>query len=272
MSAPPTIGLALGGGAALGWAHIGVLRVLEEERIAVGAVAGTSIGALAAVCLAADRLDVLEGIARGATRRRIISYLDPHLQRGALLGGRRIARELALHLGARRFEDLAIPAAVIAADLDTGEEVRLASGTLVDAVTASMALPALFRPVRRNGRTLIDGGMVCNIPVAAARALAPDFPVVAVDLMSDYAGHVRGAAARGHRSALSTLRRAFLMMVRQLERQALALDPPEVLIALPVGHLSTGAFHRAEELIALGREAAIAALPAIRAAISPAPA
>ena len=143
--------------------------------------------------------------------------------------------------------------------------MRLSAGPLVDAVTASMALPALFRPVRRDGRTLIDGGMVCNIPVAAARALAPGLPVVAVDLMGDYEGHVRAFAARGDRSAMATLRGAFLMMMRQLERQSLALDAPDVLISLPLGHLSTGAFHRAEELIGLGREAARASLAAIRA-------
>lgn len=251
----------------MGWAHLGVLRVLAEEGIAVGAAAGTSIGALAAVCLAADRLDVLEEIALGATRRRVLGYLDPAFGRGALLGGRRIARELALHFGGRTFEELAIPAAAIAADLDTAEEVRLGSGPVVDAVAASMALPGLFRPVRRDGRTLIDGGMVANIPVGAARALAPGLPVVAVDLMGDFAGHVSSFAGRP-RSAFGTLRSGFLVMMVQLQRQALALDPPDILIAPPIGHVGTGAFTRAAELIALGRDSTRAALPEIRAVLA----
>lgn len=260
------IALALGGGAALGWAHIGVLRVLEEEGIAVGAVAGTSIGALAAVCLAADRLDALEAIARAATRRRVLAYLDPHLRRGALLGGRRIARELAEHLGPRTFEALRIPACAVAADLDTGAEVRLASGPLVDAVAASMALPALFRPVRRDGRTLIDGGMVANLPIAAARALAPGLPVVAIDLMGDFAGHVRaGGWDRRPRSAFAVARSAFLMTMARQGQLTAALERPEALVALPLGHRSTGDFHRAEELIGIGREATRAALPRLRA-------
>ena len=260
------IALALGGGAALGWAHIGVLRTLAEAQVPIGAVAGTSIGALAAVCLAADRLDAMEAIARGATRTRILAYLDPHLARGALLGGRRIARELAEHLGAETsFADLALPCAAVAADLDTGEEVRLAAGPVIDAVQASIALPGLFRPVRRDGRLLIDGGMVANVPLGASRALAPALPLVAVDLMADYAGHVRTGnwAARG-RPAFATLRSAFLMMMVRQTELAARLERPAVTIAPAVGHLSTGAFGRADELIGLGRAAAEAALPAIR--------
>ena len=272
MSTAPagSIALALGGGAALGWAHIGLLRVFEEQGIAIGAVSGTSIGSLAGVCLAAGRLDALEAIARGATRARILSYLDPDWRRGAFLGGRRVARELAEHLGAgTTFADLAIPAATVAADLDTAEEVRLSSGTVIDAVQASIALPGLFRPVRRDGRVLIDGGMVANVPIGAVRALAPGLPLVAVDLMADYAGHVRaGGWHRRERNAVATMRSAFLMlMVRQGQLTA-QIDPPDVLIAPRVGHLSTGAFHQAEPLIEAGRAAATEALPAIRAAIA----
>src|SRR3546814_15429075 len=93
-----TIALALGGGAALGWAHIGVLRALHRHGVPIGAVAGTSIGALAAVCQAADRLDVLEDIARSARLRTVLRYLDPHFRRGAMLWGRTIARQLDRHL------------------------------------------------------------------------------------------------------------------------------------------------------------------------------
>ncbi|WP_174274465.1 patatin-like phospholipase family protein, partial [Sphingomonas bacterium] len=177
------IALALGGGAALGWAHIGVLRVLAEEGIAVGAVAGTSIGAIAAICLAADRLDVLEGIATGATRRHVFGYLDPHLGRGALLGGRGIARRLREHLGDVRLEALRMPVSIVAADIDRSEEVRLTVGPAIAAVQASIALPGLFRPVAIDGRLLVDGGMVACVPLAAARAIAPALPLVAVSLL-----------------------------------------------------------------------------------------
>ena len=272
-STPPTpppggagIALALGGGAARGWAHIGALHALQDEGIEIAAIAGTSIGALAALSFAAGRLDVLEAIALGATHRHVLAYLDPHLGRGAWLGGRRIARELEQHIGPILLEDLPIPISLVAADLKTGEEVRLTSGPAVTAVQASIGLPGIFRPIERDGRLLIDGGMVSNLPVGAARVLADSRPVVAIDLMGDYAGYVRASAPDGHPSALGTVRSAFLMMTIQQTRQAVALDPPDVLITIPAGHISTGAFTRAVELIRLGREAVTAALPAIRRA------
>jgi NTE family protein len=258
--------LALGGGAARGWAHIGALQALQEEGIRIEAVAGTSIGALAALSFAADRLDILEAIALGATHRHVLAYLDPHLGRGAWLGGRRIARELEQHIGEIQLENLPMPTALIAADLRTGEEVRLTSGPAVTAVQASIGLPGIFRPIERDGRLLIDGGMVSNLPVGAARVLAEGRPVIAIDLMGDYAGYVRASAPDGHPSALGTVRSAFLMMTIQQTRQAVALDPPDILVTIPAGHISTGAFTRAAELIRLGREAVIAALPAIRRA------
>jgi NTE family protein len=263
-----SVALALGGGAAKGWAHIGVLRVLEEEGIHVGAVAGTSIGAMAALCFAGGHLDILEEIAVGTTHARVLAYLDPHLGRGGWLGGRRIARELNRHFAGLYLEDLPIPTALIAADLETAEEVRLSSGPAISAVQASIGLPGVFYPTMRDGRALIDGGMVANLPIAAARALVPGLPVVAVDLMGDYEGYARASSARGQRSALSTVRAAFLMMITQQTKLVTSIDPPDVLISVPAGHISTGAFTRAAELIALGRDAAQMQLPAIRAAIA----
>lgn len=245
-----------------------MLRVLEEEGIRVGAIAGTSIGAMAALCFAGGRLDVFEEIARGATHRTVLAYLDPQLGRGGWLGGRRIARELNQHFAGLHLEDLPIPAALIAADLDTAEEVRLSAGPAISAVQASIGLPGVFYPITRDGRTLIDGGMVANLPIAAARELAPHLPVVAVDLMGDYEGYASASNAKGQRSALSTVRAAFLMMITQQTRLVTTLDPPDVMVTVPAGHIGTGAFTRAAELIALGRDAAQAQLPAIRAAMA----
>jgi uncharacterized protein (DUF924 family)/predicted acylesterase/phospholipase RssA len=242
------------------------LHALQEQGIAISAVAGTSIGALTALCFAADRLDVLEGIALGATHARVLAYLDPYLGRGAWLGGRRIARELELYIGAMRLEELPIPISLVAADLNSGEEVRLTSGPAVTAVQASIGLPGIFRPIERDGRLLIDGGMVSNLPIGAARAIAGDSPVIAIDLMGDYVGYVRASSPDGHPSALGAVRSAFLMMTIQQTRQAVAINPPDVLVTIPAGHISTGSFTRAAELIRLGHEAVIAALPAIREA------
>ncbi|MEH3107783.1 MAG: patatin-like phospholipase family protein [Sphingomonas fennica] len=258
------IALALGGGSALGWAHIGVLRALQAGEVPAAAVAGTSIGALVAACYAANRLDALEGIARDMRWWTTIAYLDPLLGRGALLGGRRIARMLAQHLGHRRLEDLPIPVALVAADLATGDEIRLAAGPIAPAVRASIALPGIFAPERRDGRWLIDGGMIANVPLAAAAALAPGRPLVAVDLFADYAGFV---AASGGVEAIGTLgaaRAGFQMLMRRQTRQAASTIPIAAMIAPRVGAFSPAAFHRAAALIDAGRVAGEAALPAIR--------
>jgi NTE family protein len=262
-----TIALALGGGAALGWAHIGVLRALEEGGIEVGAVAGTSIGALAAVCLAADRLGTLEEIARSANLRTMLLYLDPHMRRGAVLGGRTIARELQLHLGHLAFEDLAIPAAAVAADLATGEAVILDKGPVADAVRASMALPGIFHPVIHEARVLIDGGAVMPVPVSVARDLGGDMPVVAVNLQGDYANRANATGLRNGRrfTTMGVVRSAAGLLFARLARQSLELTPPDLEIAPRVGHIEVHHFMRAHELIEIGRSATEDALPAIRA-------
>src|SRR3546814_19468095 len=116
-----SLGLALGAGLGSGVAQIGVLRALHRHGVPIGAVAGTSIGALAAVCQAADRLDVLEDIARSARLRTVLRYLDPHFRRGAMLGGRTNARQLARHLGPASFEHLDLPCPEVAAALRSHE-------------------------------------------------------------------------------------------------------------------------------------------------------
>lgn len=264
-----TIALALGGGAALGWAHIGVLRALHRHGIHVGAVAGTSIGGLAAVCQAADRLDVLEDIARSATIRTVLRYLDPHLRKGAMLGGRAIVKQLDRHLGHARFEQLPIPCAVVAADLVAGEAVVIDKGDVAEAVRASMALPGIFHPVLRDGRVLVDGGVIMPVPVEAVRQIAPGLPVVAINLQNDYA---RRALAVGLRidpkpslTSLSVLRSATGLMLSRLARQSLTLNPPELELALQVGHIDVRNFTRARELIDIGMHAVEEAIPSIRA-------
>ncbi len=264
-----TIALALGGGAALGWAHIGVLRALHRHDVRIGAVAGTSIGALAAVCQAADRLDVLENIARSATIRTVLRYLDPHLRKGAMLGGRSIIRQLDRHLGHARFEQLSIPCAVVAADLVAGEAVVINKGEVAEAVRASMALPGIFHPVIRDGRVLVDGGVIMPVPVEAVRAIAPGLPVIAINLQNDYA---RRALAVGLRiepkpalTSLGVLRSATGLMLSQLARQSLTLNSPDLELALPVGHIDVRHFTRASELIEIGRHAVEDAMPSIRA-------
>jgi len=263
------IAVALGGGAALGWAHIGVLRALQDSRINVRATAGTSIGALAAVCYAAGRLDALEHIARTASWLRVLTYLDLHMKRGAVLGGRTIRRELQLHLGDLRFQDLWMPAATVAADLVSGQAVITQRGQIIPALMASIAIPGLFRPVVRDGHFLVDGGVVMPVPVAAARQIAPALPVLAVNLQGDYHGRGVSSAIRsrpgGVHSTMRVVRASTMLLMAELARHSLASDPPDLVLTLPVGHIEIHDFTRADDLIRIGWDAVKQALPQIEA-------
>jgi len=270
-----SIAVALGGGAALGWAHVGVLRALQEEGIAVGAAAGTSIGALAAVCFAAGKLDPLERIARSTNWLRVLSYLDFHFRPGAVLGGRGIMRDLGVHLGDLQFQELWIPAAAVATDLVTGQPVIIDRGPVNPAIMASIAIPGLFRPVQYDGHFLVDGGVVMPVPVAAARRIAPRLPVLSVNLQGDYHGRRVAAAIRarprGSHNSMAVVRASTMLLMAELARHSLALDPPDLALTLPVGHVEIHDFTRADELIAIGRRSVHAHIEDIRALVGSAP-
>lgn len=262
------IAVALGGGAALGWAHIGVLRELRENGIEIGAAAGTSIGALAAICYAAGKLDALEGIARTTNWLRVLSYLDLHFRRGAMLGGRGILRDLELHLGRLEFHELWIPSAAVAADLVTGKPVIIDHGPVNPAIMASIAIPGILRPVQHDGHFMVDGGVVMPVPVVAARQIAPHLPVLSINLQGDYHGRPVASAIRSHparsHSSMSVVRASTMLLMAELARASLALDPPDLGLTLPVGHIEIHDFTRADELIAIGRRSVRERLDDIR--------
>lgn len=260
------IALALGGGAGLGWAHIGVLQALQARGVVIDAVAGTSIGALAAVCVAADRLGVLETLARSANLRAVVKYIDVDVRRGSLLGGRAVTRELRVHFGDARLEELFIPCAVVAADLISGNEVVLTRGSIVEAVRASIAIPGIFPPVRTGNQVLVDGGVLSPVPVRAVRALSRA-PVLAVNLQDDYRRRAEiGIPIRKRILTPMRVGRAGIsLLMTQLARQSLALDPPDLELALPVGHIHVRNFTKAHELIDIGAAAVEAAWPRIAA-------
>ncbi len=178
------IGIALGGGAARGWAHIGVLRALKTLGIEPDVIAGTSIGAVVGGCLAADRFDALEDFARSMTTRRMFGYFDFNLTGSGLINGQRLSEALQFHLGEMRLEDLDRPFTAVATEIGTGHEVWLNKGRMVKALRASYAIPGIFKPVQINGRWLFDGALVNPIPVSVCRALGANY-VIAVNLNAD---------------------------------------------------------------------------------------
>lgn len=289
--ARPIIGIALGGGAARGWAHIGVLKTLVEAGLEPDIVAGTSIGAVAGACYVADRLQALEEFAGGLTRRRVFGFLDFNFTGSGLITGQRLNSRLERHLQDLSIEELKRKFVAVATELGTGHEVWLNKGSLVHALRASFALPGIFRPVRINGRWLIDGALVNPIPVSVCRALGARI-VIAVNLNSDVIGkggiiHDQEAIAdpvappedaqlpgSNGRAALHLLHRqifgrnggapgisavmmdAINITQDRIARSRLAGDPPDVTITPKVGTIGLFDFHRGGEAIARGATAA----------------
>lgn len=178
------IGLALGSGSARGWAHIGVLQALSEAGIGVDYVAGTSIGALVGAVYAAGKLDTLRTTVLQLDWKRTISFLDVVFPKAGLVDGKKVADFIRSRLKEKNIEELPLAFCAVSTDLATGQEVVLREGNLVEAVRASISVPGIFTPVRKEGAFLVDGGLVNPIPVSVARQMGADF-VIAVDLNHD---------------------------------------------------------------------------------------
>ena len=179
---PGRVGLALGGGAARGWAHIGVIEALADRGIRIDCIAGTSMGALVGAFHASGRLSELREIACGLDWRRVLHYfLEMTFPRSGMIDGRKIADFARKSIAFSRIEDMPIPFKAVAADVQTGEEIILDRGDAIDAVRASISIPGMFTPVSLADHILVDGGLVNPVPVSVARAMGAD-TVIAVDV------------------------------------------------------------------------------------------
>ena len=282
------IGLALGGGAARGFAHIGVIKTLIANGIQPDVIAGTSIGAVAGGLYAAGKLDDFEAWARSLTRRRIFGYMDFSFAGSGLIGGTRLAGSLMTETSAVRIENLPLKLAAIATEIGTGHEIWLTRGRLAEALCASYALPGIFSPLNIGGRWLMDGALVNPVPVSAARAMGARL-VISVNLNADTFG--KGAVIQDHgaeeveAAAMETpapvgirdkaeraLRRQFLgtpgrpgfstvmveafsVMQDRITRARMAGDPPDVSVNPKLAQIGFFDFHRAADTIQLGVEA-----------------
>ena len=283
-SQKPRIGLALGGGSARGWAHIGVIRALEEAGIRPDIVAGTSIGALVGAAYAAGELDHFEQWALQLEVTDVLGFMDVSLS-GGLFKGERLMDFFRHRFVDRPIEELPTPFAAVATALHNGAEIWLRSGSILNSVRASFALPGLFSPVLCDGAVLVDGGLVNPVPVSLARAMGAEI-VIAVDLASDILGrHLHtNPAGVGPPGFLGVVRRKVqeklgiqtplnaveepampsiaevlasslnIMQVR-IARSRLAGDPPDVIAAPRLAQLRLLDFHRAKEAIEEGRRA-----------------
>ncbi len=284
----PRFGVALGGGAARGWAHIGVLRALDELGLKPDVVAGTSIGALVGGAYVTGYLDELEAWVRGLSWQEVLRMLDLRLS-GGLIGGMKVIGRLAEGMEGAEIASLDIPFGAVATDMDTGREVWLREGPVLDAIRASIALPGLFSPVMRENRWLVDGGLVNPIPVSLCRALGADL-VVAVDLTR--LSYVRNQKSRKKSSIemktmleqwpqadrmfnllqnitnrlqigkeedktelpsmMEVMIKSLSIMTSRISMSRLAGEPPELLVVPKIADINLMEFHRANEAIEAG--------------------
>ncbi len=181
----PKIGLALGSGGSKGFAHIGIIKVLEKNNIPIDFIAGTSIGAMVGGFYAAGLgVEKIEEIALGTDWRRMISLVDPHFKHG-LVSGEKVKTFIQNHIGGKEFKDCRIPFVAVATDLKTGEIVTLDKGEMAPAIRASISVPLAFKPVELEGRVLVDGGLSSPVPVEVVRNMGADI-VIAVNLDKHY--------------------------------------------------------------------------------------
>ncbi|MCV2218035.1 patatin-like phospholipase RssA [Thauera sp. Sel9] len=291
----PVIGLALGSGAARGWAHLGVLRALAEEGVRPRIICGCSIGAFVGAAAASGDLDKLTQWAETLKWQDVVSLLDVSL-RGGLIKGDKLIGFFERNFVDRDFSELETRFACVATELTSGREIWLQEGSVSAAVRASIALPGLMTPVMHEGRLLVDGGLVNPVPVSLCRAMGADI-VIAVDLGSDMVGRAfqraaieptpseeteagwserllsrfgfgngngNGSGEEAAPSLISVISSSINIMQVRIARSRLAGEPADVMISPRVGQLGLMDYHRAAEALAEGEAAVMRMRPLLR--------
>lgn len=297
----PIIGLALGSGAARGWAHLGVLRALAAEGVVPQVICGCSIGAFVGAAAASGDLDKLTQWAEALKWQDVVSLLDVSL-RGGLIKGDKLIGFFERNFVDRDFAELDTRFACVATELTSGREIWLQEGSVAAAVRASIALPGLMTPVMHHGRLLVDGGLVNPVPVSLCRAMGADV-VIAVDLGSDIVGRAfrhtaiepippeeseagwterllsrfgfgggeevmvprpAGSSSEALPSLVSVISSSLNIMQVRIARSRLAGEPADVLISPRVGQLGLMDYHRAAEAVAEGEAAVMRMRPLLR--------
>lgn len=254
----PKVGLALGGGAARGFAHIGVIQVLEEAGLRPDMVLGTSAGSLVAAIYASGKSGAeLQQIAENMEEASLTDWTLPIFRRG-ILRGEALARYVNLQVGGKLMENMAMPLGIVATDLDSGEGILFRRGDTGSAVRASSAVPSIFQPVRIGAHEYVDGGLVAPVPVRYARQMGAEL-VIAVDISNVPLGN----AADG---AVQVLLQTFTIMSKSIN--AFELRDADVVVTPALKGAGGADFSSRRRLIDAGRAAMLAALPQYRAKLA----
>jgi len=268
------IGLALGGGAARGGAHIGVINALKAANIPIDYVAGTSIGALVGGFLAIDKMDALEQLVLGLDWKTIIKFFDVVFPKVGLVEGKKVEEILRESLGEFDIKELPIPFAAVATDIVSGEEVILNAGDIVEAIRASIAIPGIFTPIKWQDRILVDGGLVNPVPVNVVKKMGAEI-VIGVDVNAKVViptmQKMKKLTSKDKETKeafpniIEIIMSAVYIMEQQITKYKLASDKADVLIEPEVGHIGFLEFHRTPETIAEGYKTATEKIKEIKA-------
>jgi NTE family protein len=251
---PPRLGLALGGGAARGFAHVGVIQVLEEAGIRPDLVVGTSAGSLVAAFYASGKSGAqLQKVAETMEEATFTDWTLPLFSRG-MLRGEALARYVTAQVGSRTIEDMPMPLGIVATDLNSGAGVLFRRGDTGMAVRASSAVPSVFQPVRIAGRDYVDGGLVSPVPVRFAREMGAEL-VVAVDISSPPDGNLADGS-------LQILLQTFAIMGKSIN--SFELRDADVVLRPALGGVKSADFGARLKSIAAGRLAMQQALPELK--------
>ena len=254
---PPRIGLALGGGAARGFAHVGVIQVLEEAGIKVDLVAGTSAGSLVAAIYASGKNGVqLQQVSEAMEEAMLTDWTLPLFNRG-MLRGEAMARYVNTQVAGRLIEAMPLPLGIVATDLNSGEAILFRRGDTGSAVRASSAVPSVFQPVKISGHEYVDGGLVSPVPVRSARQMGAEL-VIAVDISSAPEGNPAG-------DTLQVLLQTFAIMGKSIN--TFELRDADVVVRPSLTGIGSADFGSRRRSIEAGRQAMLARLPQLKAAI-----
>ena len=273
------ITLALGGGGSKGSSHIGVIRRLEQKGFRIKAIAGTSFGGLVAVFYALGYSpDEIEEMFAARDQSQLYGHLSN--DGSSLLGLAGTTAFLQEVIGQRTFEDLQLPCILTAADLNSGREVLLSEGSLVEAILATIAMPGIFPARRFDGVELVDGGTLDPVPVAAARSLAPRLPVIAVVLTVQMGNPAQAwsipmpeflpfrliatVGKMRYGQALDVFLRSYDIVTRAVTEYRLEVDKPDIIVRPQVTHISTLDRVDVHEVVRKGEEAVDAVLPKLK--------
>ena len=250
--------LVLAGGGARGVAHIGAIEELESQGFEISAVAGTSMGALVGGMYASGHLEPIKEWMLALDKYKVFSLVDFALSTEGLVKGDRVMKAMKELVPDVKIEKMPVPFAAVAADLLTGREVVLERGGLYDAIRASISIPSVFRPVRRNGMVLIDGGTVNPLPLNRVRREEGDL-LVAVDVSAPF-GADPAQRANASLNYYKVLIASSQIMQQHITQLMCQLHKPDMLVELPADSYGMFEFYRSEELIEAGRAATRAAL------------